>query len=270
MDLIVDSTPVSPFQMNAWVCGDPANGDGVLIDAGADPEKLLAMIDRNNLNIHAILQTHAHLDHAGALKPLKDGLLDRPIYVHPEEMPIYDTVALSAQFFGLGSVPQPPPPDHFIADDDILVFGSLSARVIFLPGHTPGGVAYARSPVVEHFASRVVCFISYQGIFVSAPGSYVYELIDTFSFFMFFISVTLPGFVISSALPFLHGLHPRMLLVNVVVYQIVLVLVLLSVPLAMLTSRSRGVKDWHKVWLISYASARRAVSIKIKCLCWRV
>jgi hydroxyacylglutathione hydrolase len=142
MSLIVDSIPVSPFQMNAWVCGDAATKDGVLIDAGADPDKLLAMIERNGLNIHAILQTHAHLDHAGAIKPLKDGLLDRPVYVHEKEMPIYDTVALSAQMFGMGAVPQPPPPDHFVDDGQVLTFGTLSARVIFLPGHTPGGVAY--------------------------------------------------------------------------------------------------------------------------------
>ena len=55
MSLIVDSTPVSPFQMNAWVCGDATTKDGVLIDAGADPHKLLAMIERSGLTIHAIL-----------------------------------------------------------------------------------------------------------------------------------------------------------------------------------------------------------------------
>lgn len=142
----VDHVPVSPFQMNAWVCGDAETGDGVLIDAGADPHKLMAMIERSGLTIHAILQTHAHLDHAGAIKPLKDGLLNRPVYVHREEMPIYDTVALSAQMFGMGAVPQPPPPDHFVEHDQILTFGSLSARVIFLPGHTPGGVAYVIGP----------------------------------------------------------------------------------------------------------------------------
>ncbi|MEE2834623.1 MAG: MBL fold metallo-hydrolase [Myxococcota bacterium] len=139
---VVDSTPVSPFQMNAYVCGDPDTKDGVLIDAGADPDKLMAMIERSGLTIHAILQTHAHLDHAGAIKPLKDGLLDRPVYVHREEMPIYNTVAMSAQMYGFGDVPQPPPPDHFVDDGQVLTFGSLSARVLFLPGHTPGGVAY--------------------------------------------------------------------------------------------------------------------------------
>ena len=141
-ELIIDSTPVSPFEMNAYVCGDAKTKDGVLIDAGADPDKLLHMIERSGLTIHALLQTHAHLDHAGAIKPLKDGLLDRPVYVHKEEMPIYNNVARSAQMYGLGGFPQPPPPDHFVEDGQILTFGSLSFRVLFLPGHTPGGVAY--------------------------------------------------------------------------------------------------------------------------------
>ena len=57
-------------------------------------------------------------------------------------MPIYNTVAMSAQMYGFGDVPQPPPPDHFVDDGQVLTFGSLSARVLFLPGHTPGGVAY--------------------------------------------------------------------------------------------------------------------------------
>ena len=141
-ELIIDSTPVSPFQMNAYICGDAQTKDGVLIDAGDEPDKLMRMIDRSGLNIHAILQTHAHLDHAGAIKPLKDGLLDRPVYVHEAEMPIYNTVEQTARMYGLSGFPQPPPPDHFIEDGQMLTFGSLSFRVLFLPGHSPGSVAF--------------------------------------------------------------------------------------------------------------------------------
>jgi glyoxylase-like metal-dependent hydrolase (beta-lactamase superfamily II) len=140
--LLVDHTPVTMFQMNSWICGDPVSKDGVLIDAGGEPDKLLAMIERSDLNIHAILQTHGHLDHAGGIKPLKDGLLVRPVYLHKSEHPIYDTVEQSAAMYGMGYVPQPPPPDHYVEQGQVLKFGTISARVIFLPGHTPGGVAY--------------------------------------------------------------------------------------------------------------------------------
>ena len=87
-DLVVETFFVGPLQMRCSVVCDTSTGDTVVIDAGDEPDKLMRMIDRSGLNIHAILQTHAHLDHAGAIKPLKDGLLNRPVYLHEAEMPI--------------------------------------------------------------------------------------------------------------------------------------------------------------------------------------
>lgn len=142
MSIIVDHQPVGAFQMNAWVCGDSETGDGVLIDAGAEPATLERLIARNNLTIHAILQTHGHLDHAGAVKPMVEAHPDWPVLLHRDELPIWANVASSARAYGLGLLPQPDEPDRFIEDGELLRFGSVEVRVLFLPGHTPGGVAF--------------------------------------------------------------------------------------------------------------------------------
>jgi len=84
---------LGPLQENAYLV---ETGEGpVLIDPGDEPEKLLALFQTTGLIPLAILLTHAHFDHVGAVAPLVEAL-DLPVYLHPLDLPLYEGADLAA------------------------------------------------------------------------------------------------------------------------------------------------------------------------------
>ena len=80
--LILQTASVGPWPMNTYAIICPDTQESVLIDPGAEPETLAAMLgDSTPL---AILLTHAHRDHVGALEEMK-AQLKVPVYIHPAE-----------------------------------------------------------------------------------------------------------------------------------------------------------------------------------------
>jgi hydroxyacylglutathione hydrolase len=110
---------------NAYLIGPDEGGEAVLIDPGVFDETLLAMIEKNRLDLRHILVTHAHQAHlAGIETALK----------------IYD-----AEVYGV--VPLPRIRRHTpVEDGQVLRLGDFSVQVIWVPGHTPDSVAYYMAP----------------------------------------------------------------------------------------------------------------------------
>ena len=131
---------VGPFQENSYLVVDDTTGRAVLIDPGAEPEALLAMLETSGATLEAIWLTHAHIDHIGGIAAVKR-VLDVPVYLHPADRPLYDRGAVQAGFYGL-PFEQPPAPDHALAEGDRLELGNLVFHVMHLPGHAPGHVAF--------------------------------------------------------------------------------------------------------------------------------
>lgn len=138
--MIVEHLVVGPFQTNVYVIGCPATGQGAIVDAGGDGPGLLRLLEENGLELTKILQTHAHIDHVGALSHVR-GISDAPIYLHPEERMLYDTAPQQGMFFGIPIAPLPSV-DHWLAEGDVLEVGELRARVLLTPGHSPGSVIF--------------------------------------------------------------------------------------------------------------------------------
>lgn len=114
------------------------SGSAVVVDPGAEPERVASVLEEWGAGLDAILLTHGHLDHVGGVA----GLVERygaPVYLHPDDRPLYDRAAEHARGFGL-QVPQPPPPDHDFSDGQELRAGGLTLEVRHAPGHSPGGV----------------------------------------------------------------------------------------------------------------------------------
>jgi len=132
--------PVGPFVMNCYVAYDSETKDAVIIDAGNETDKILEMVREEDLKPLAIINTHAHLDHASAVAEVKREL-DIPFYLHEEDLFWLEKLPEQAQNFGLPK-PEIPEVDHFIHDGDMLTFGTLSFQAIHTPGHTPGGVSF--------------------------------------------------------------------------------------------------------------------------------
>ena len=143
-----------PFVQNTLlvVCEDGRTG--LLIDPGAaTPDALSAARDRE-LEIAAILLTHAHVDHVDGVAEAK-AETGAPIHLHPLDRPLYDNVAEWSAFFGV-PCEQPPPPDVDLEPGTNLVFGGSEFEVVFVPGHAPGHVMFVSTALPVAIVGDVI------------------------------------------------------------------------------------------------------------------
>ena len=112
--------------------------NGFIIDPGAEAEKILAYVKDQGLTIEGILLTHGHGDHISALNKVRDGLGVK-VYMHKSELENF--LSQSPEFVAMlgGELPDKNP-DVFVKDGDVIHFKAGDVKVIFTPGHTPGGV----------------------------------------------------------------------------------------------------------------------------------
>jgi len=136
--MILESAAVAPFYKNGFVLGCERTREAVLIDPGDEVEELLAFIVRQNLSVQSILLTHAHVDHVSGVAEAKRRL-GVSIYLHRDDLFLYDQAADHGRLFGL-DVEQPPPVDLFYQGAGPLAFGDYDVFVHHTPGHCPGGV----------------------------------------------------------------------------------------------------------------------------------
>jgi glyoxylase-like metal-dependent hydrolase (beta-lactamase superfamily II) len=136
----VRATAVGPFQENAYLVMDEETRDAVLVDPGDEGARLLAEVERAGALLRAVWITHGHIDHIGAIAAVTR-VLPVPVLMHPLDRPLYDRGASQAAHFGLLFEP-PPVPDGELAEGDDLRVGTLRFRVMHVPGHAPGHVAF--------------------------------------------------------------------------------------------------------------------------------
>lgn len=134
----VDTISVGPFQENAYLIVCTGAHECVLVDPGAEPERLLAAVRRSGATLRAIWVTHPHVDHVGGIAGIKREL-DVPIYAHPDGKPLYDAAVEHGRAYGI-EVEQPPEPDVAMREGDRLRVGKHEFAVIDTPGHAPGHV----------------------------------------------------------------------------------------------------------------------------------
>jgi len=136
--MIVESQAVAPFFKNGFVAGCEETGEAVLIDPGDEVPSLLAFAERNGLTIRHILLTHAHVDHVTGVATAKRAL-NVPIYLHHDDLFLYERAIEMGSMFGLKVEPQPPI-DVFYTPGQVIPFGTYDVRVHHTPGHCPGGI----------------------------------------------------------------------------------------------------------------------------------
>ena len=147
--MILESAAVGPFFKNGFVVGCERTRQAVFIDPGDEVEQLLSFIDNERLHVTHILLTHAHVDHVSGVAEAKR-VLGAPIYLHRDDLFLYQNAVRTGMMFGL-TVEEPPPVDHFyegpfdIVQAKPITFGDYEVRVLHTPGHCPGGVCLALS-----------------------------------------------------------------------------------------------------------------------------
>ena len=142
--MIIESQAVGPFFKNGFVVGCEETREAVLVDPGDEVASLLAFAERNALTIRHILLTHAHVDHVTGVAAAKR-VLGVPVYLHRDDLFLYDRAVESGAMFGLTVEPQPPI-DVFYTPNDVIAFGACEVRPHHTPGHCPGGVCLQVGP----------------------------------------------------------------------------------------------------------------------------
>ncbi|WP_110111327.1 MBL fold metallo-hydrolase [Bacillus sp. CGMCC 1.16541] len=132
--------PLGPLQTNCYVFSNEQN-ECLIFDPGAQGGKLIEFIEKKGYKPLAILLTHAHFDHIGAVDDVK-ARYDIPVYIHKEEQDWLTDPALNgSQFFGVGAISAGEATD-IISEEGPLSIGSFDLHVFETPGHSPGSVSY--------------------------------------------------------------------------------------------------------------------------------
>lgn len=129
---------VGPVQENTWFASE--NGHGLLIDPGDEPELLKQAIADLNVKIDAILITHCHFDHVGAVAELARHT-KAPVYCPQGEVQILENINDYVRFPGFGPF-ESYSPEHTVKGGDRLQLAGQDIRVLSTPGHSPDHVTY--------------------------------------------------------------------------------------------------------------------------------
>lgn len=136
--MIVESQAVGPFFKNGFVVACEDTREAVLVDPGDEVATLLSFAEGQALTIRHILLTHAHVDHVTGVAAAKRAL-NVPVYLHRDDLFLYERAVQSGEMFGLHVEPQPPI-DEFYTAGQAIGFGHYEVRPHHTPGHCPGGV----------------------------------------------------------------------------------------------------------------------------------
>ncbi|HWB31069.1 MAG TPA: MBL fold metallo-hydrolase [Vicinamibacterales bacterium] len=139
--MLLTSAAVPPFSKNGFLVSCEDTREAVLIDPGDEVDALLRAARTSAVRVTAILLTHAHLDHITGVGRAK-AALGVPVWLHRDDLFLYDGIVEQGRMFGLRLEPQPPV-DAFYEPGMTLTFGRYVVEPKHTPGHCPGGVCLA-------------------------------------------------------------------------------------------------------------------------------
>ncbi|MEK6682275.1 MAG: MBL fold metallo-hydrolase [Nitrospirota bacterium] len=128
---------VGDLAVNCYIIADE-NKEAAVIDPGDNSGDILQIIKENNLHLRYIINTHTHFDHIGAIAEIKKAT-GAEFLIHEGEMHVLKTLPSQRFIFGVDIDP-PPPPDRFLNDNDKIQLGGIILKILYTPGHSPGGI----------------------------------------------------------------------------------------------------------------------------------
>lgn len=132
---------VGPVAENCFIARKQDSNRALIVDPGEEPERLLGAIDELGIKVDAILITHCHFDHVGAVAPVASATR-APVYCPEIEVPVLADIMSFVPWPGFG------PYESYDADETVsggeqLSLAGLEIDVLHTPGHSPGHVTYA-------------------------------------------------------------------------------------------------------------------------------
>jgi glyoxylase-like metal-dependent hydrolase (beta-lactamase superfamily II) len=132
---------VGPVQENSFLVRKAGSDRAVIIDPGEEAPRLLAEIEQAGVRLDAILLTHTHFDHVGAVAPVAKAT-GAPVYCPEIEREVLADIMRFVPWPGFGPF-ESYEADHLVAGGETLELAGIRFDVIFTPGHSPGHVTYA-------------------------------------------------------------------------------------------------------------------------------
>jgi hydroxyacylglutathione hydrolase len=143
--MFIQQIEVGRFSVFAYLLGEDAGGDGLVIDPADDVDEIIALAKSKKIAIKTILNTHAHVDHIMGNEEMKRKT-GAKIIIHEDDAPLLTQTPRSmlAMFGGRPS----PAADQTVKDGEIIRIGEVSLKVLHTPGHSPGGMCLFGEGVV--------------------------------------------------------------------------------------------------------------------------
>ena len=152
MDVV--TLTVGPLQENCYLVRRDGADSAVLIDPGEEPARLIRAIAEAGVTLDAILLTHTHFDHVGAVAPVAQAT-GAPVYCPELEVDVMRDVMAYVPYPDIGPFDSWDP-EHTVAGGETLELAGFSIDVIFTPGHSPGHVTYAIADEQALFSGDVL------------------------------------------------------------------------------------------------------------------
>ena len=130
---------LGPLDNNTYVVED--SGEAVVIDPTFLSDSLVTVLRERGLNVTAVLNTHAHIDHV-VENALFMEQFHAPLALHEADLPVLRRLDTQAEWMGIPP-PRPSEPTIWLQDGGEVRIGAAALRVIHTPGHSPGHVAFA-------------------------------------------------------------------------------------------------------------------------------
>lgn len=139
-DLVVITNVLGSFGTNSYIVYNTEGREAVLIDPPSNGDFIVNMIRQQRFKLQAILLTHGHIDHMGAVKQIREALPDVKVYAAKEEAEVLgdSTKNLSAIFGSAMSMEA----DVYLQNGETLSFMGREICCKLVPGHTEGGMCY--------------------------------------------------------------------------------------------------------------------------------
>ena len=132
---------VGPVQENCFLFRREDSERALVVDPGDDAERILKPVRELGLTVEAILVTHCHFDHIGAVAPVAEAT-GAPVYCPEIEVPVLADIMAFVPWPGFGPY-ESYEADETVSGGETLDLAGLELDVIFTPGHSPGHVTYS-------------------------------------------------------------------------------------------------------------------------------
>ena len=120
--------PLGAYQTNCYLVWNEESDRCLVIDPGYEPERVLSEAKRLGKTIEAVLLTHGHFDHVGAVRTLA-AETECQVYLNEQDLSMPTQLTAGPLYY-----------THLYKEGDVLNLAGVKLRVIHTPGHTPGSV----------------------------------------------------------------------------------------------------------------------------------